>query len=118
MQDCTNITFFSSEVIFGVQVKISGNVKKLEGPCLLIMNHRTRFDWMFVWCYLMRVGDLQKFKIVLKESLKNIPIVGQLKMQKKSCSTLCIYKIIMQVGGCKQICLFFSPVSGPLMKNA
>lgn len=79
MQDCTNITFFSSEVIFGVQVKISGNVKKLEGPCLLIMNHRTRFDWMFVWCYLMRVGDLQKLKIVLKESLKNIPVVGQLR---------------------------------------
>lgn len=64
------------ELVFGVHVKICGDGKKVQGPCLLIMNHRTRFDWMFLWCYLLRMGDLYKLKIVLKESIKKIPVLG------------------------------------------
>ncbi len=64
------------EVVFGVKVKICGDGKKLQGPCLLIMNHRTRFDWMFIWCYLIRMGDLRNLKIVLKESMRKVPVVG------------------------------------------
>jgi len=70
------------EVVFGVQVRICGDGRKLKGPCLLIMNHRTRFDWMFLWCYLVRMGDLQNIKIVLKESLRNVPLLGE-------CGVLC-----------------------------
>ena len=63
-------------MVFGVRVKICGDGKKLEGPCLLIMNHRTRFDWLFLWCYLARMGDIKKLRIVLKESLKKVPALG------------------------------------------
>ncbi len=58
-------------------MNICGNLKKLDGPCLLIMNHRTRLDWMFLWCYLMRLGDIKLLKIVLKKALKKVPIVGE-----------------------------------------
>ena len=60
-----------------MKVRICGDGKKLEGPCLLIMNHRTRFDWMLLWCYLVRMGDMKKFKIVLKDSLKSVPVMGE-----------------------------------------
>lgn len=66
----------STELVFGVRVKICGDQKLLEGPCLIIMNHRTRFDWLFLWSYMIRMGDLRKHKIVLKQSLRKIPLFG------------------------------------------
>ena len=67
----------SLELVFGVKVRVCGDLKKLQGPCLIIMNHRTRLDWMFFWCYLIRMGDLRKLKIMLKAGLKNIPVAGE-----------------------------------------
>ena len=45
---------------------------------LIIANHHTRIDWMFVWCLCARTRRLSTFRIVLKESLKAVPIVGWL----------------------------------------
>ena len=51
-----------SELVFGVKVRISGDLKQLSStsPTLIIMNHRTRFDWLFFWCFLLRQGRLRK----------------------------------------------------------
>lgn len=68
------------ELAFGVKVKISGDLKPLSGPCLIIMNHRTRFDWLFLWSYLIRVGNLRHHKIILKQSLKKIPLFGRINI--------------------------------------
>ena len=67
----------TTEVVFGVKVKICGDLKRLEGPCLIILNHRTRFDWLFLWSFILRMGNLTKHKIILKKSLKKIPPFGQ-----------------------------------------
>lgn len=64
------------EVLFGVGVKISGDLKKVKGPCLIVLNHRTRFDWLFLWTFLARQGSLAVLKIILKDSLKKIPGFG------------------------------------------
>ena len=64
--------------MFGVRVKICGDQKRLDGPCLIIMNHRTRFDWLFLWSYMIRMGNLRHHKIILKQSLKKIPLFGML----------------------------------------
>jgi lysocardiolipin and lysophospholipid acyltransferase len=43
---------------------------------IIIMNHRTRLDWMYYWSVILRQGKLQKEKIILKNELKHIPGAG------------------------------------------
>lgn len=61
----------------GVKVLISGDHDMVKPPSLIIMNHRTRLDWLFLWCYLLRRGKLLNEKIVLKDAIKKIPIFGK-----------------------------------------
>ncbi|CAM9267777.1 unnamed protein product, partial [Hapterophycus canaliculatus] len=58
------------------QVKITGDRVEFGEAALIICNHRTRVDWMFLWCLCLRQGQLSGLKIVLKESLKGIPGFG------------------------------------------
>ena len=67
----------SPELVYGVKIVISGDLTQLESPNLLIMNHRTRFDWLFLWSYLIRKGSLHREKIILKKQLKHIPGLGK-----------------------------------------
>lgn len=55
---------------------ITGDVVYDDECELIIMNHRTRFDWLFVFSYQIRCGSLRHFKISLKEILKNVPGPG------------------------------------------
>jgi len=32
---------------------------------------------MFLWCFMMRLGDLPRLKIILKSSLKKVPGLGE-----------------------------------------
>jgi lysocardiolipin and lysophospholipid acyltransferase len=43
---------------------------------ILISNHRSRIDWMFIWGLAIRMGKLAHLKIILKESMKRIPGFG------------------------------------------
>ncbi len=58
---------------------VSGNVAKRlsdNRPTLIIMNHRCRFDWLFMWCFMLRQGSFTKERIILKSGLGKIPFVG------------------------------------------
>ena len=71
--------FLYTEIVSGIKVVVSGNVaKKLSGsrPTLIIMNHRCRFDWFFMWCYMLRRGSFTKERIFLKSGLAKIPFAG------------------------------------------
>lgn len=57
-------------------MKITGDRVAFGEAALIICNHRTRVDWMFLWCLCLRHGQLSGLKIVLKESLKGIPGFG------------------------------------------
>ncbi|KAI8610504.1 acyltransferase-domain-containing protein [Chytriomyces sp. MP71] len=48
------------------------------GPCVLTPNHQTQLDWMYFWIAAARIGAGRDadLRIVLKDSLKNIPIFG------------------------------------------
>uniref|UniRef100_A0A915DM98 Phospholipid/glycerol acyltransferase domain-containing protein n=1 Tax=Ditylenchus dipsaci TaxID=166011 RepID=A0A915DM98_9BILA len=37
------------EFIFGVHLYVSGDAIEHSAPALIIMNHRTRLDWLFFW---------------------------------------------------------------------
>ncbi|KAK3092745.1 hypothetical protein FSP39_006806 [Pinctada imbricata] len=64
------------ETLCGVRVTLTGDPVSPEDATLIIMNHRTRFDWLFIFSYIIRCGPLRRFKISLKEVLKNVPGPG------------------------------------------
>lgn len=43
---------------------------------LVISNHRTRIDWMFLWCLYARIGQLNAYRVILKHELKEFPWWG------------------------------------------
>lgn len=64
------------ETIFGVKVVITGDAFVPGERSVIIMNHRTRMDWMFLWNCLMRYSYLRLEKVCLKASLKSVPGFG------------------------------------------
>ena len=43
---------------------------------ILIVNHRTRIDWLLMWAFLSRTDILSGLKIVLKQDMAAIPFLG------------------------------------------
>ncbi|XP_072313959.1 lysocardiolipin acyltransferase 1 [Eucyclogobius newberryi] len=64
------------ELVFGVKVVITGDGFVPGERSVIIMNHRTRLDWMFLWCCLLRYSYLRLEKICLKAGLKAVPGFG------------------------------------------
>ncbi|XP_051471289.1 lysocardiolipin acyltransferase 1 isoform X4 [Apus apus] len=61
------------EMVFGAKVVVTGDGFVPGERSVIIMNHRTRMDWMFLWSCLLRYSYLRLEKICLKSSLKSIP---------------------------------------------
>lgn len=72
------LPYFQSllELVFGVKVVITGDGFIPGERSVIIMNHRTRLDWMFLWCCLLRYSYLRLEKICLKAALKAVPGFG------------------------------------------
>ncbi|XP_067682123.1 lysocardiolipin acyltransferase 1-like [Haliotis asinina] len=64
------------ELMLGVKVKIQGRPSKPTDSVLILMNHRTRLDWLFLMSYQLRCGSLMHYKISLKDQLKFVPGPG------------------------------------------
>lgn len=64
--------------IFRLKFYITGDIIERNKPALIIMNHRTRLDWLFFWCALYKIDPwlLTTEKISLKSDLKLIPGAG------------------------------------------
>jgi len=67
---------FIYEKIYGTKLFFTGDSIKSTERTVMILNHRTYFDWMFMWSWILRFGSLPHEKIVLKAPLKKIPGVG------------------------------------------
>ncbi|MGH0155057.1 UNVERIFIED_CONTAM: hypothetical protein FKN15_051395 [Acipenser sinensis] len=65
------------EIVFGAKVVITGDGFIPGERSVIIMNHRTRLDWMFLWNCLLRYSYLRLEKICLKATLKAVPGFGQ-----------------------------------------
>nr|XP_032819766.1 lysocardiolipin acyltransferase 1 isoform X2 [Petromyzon marinus] len=61
------------ELVFGVKVVVTGDGFRPGERSVIIMNHRTRLDWMFLWNCLLRSSYLRLEKICLKSTLKHVP---------------------------------------------
>ncbi|VDL64436.1 unnamed protein product [Nippostrongylus brasiliensis] len=66
------------EMIFGMRVRVSGDEIDYHEPALIIMNHRTRLDWMYMWSALYQMNPwlITSNKISLKAQLQSLPGAG------------------------------------------
>ena len=66
------------ELFFGLHVQVTGSAIDPDKSALIIMNHRTRLDWLFFWNALWRMDPrlLTSEKISLKGVLKYLPGAG------------------------------------------
>ncbi|KAK8811243.1 hypothetical protein WA538_005402, partial [Blastocystis sp. DL] len=58
---------------------ISGDILSLRSDkrrSILLFNHQTFFDWGFIWTFMKFFGCDDSTCIILKKSLRNIPILG------------------------------------------
>ncbi|KAJ1382983.1 Phospholipid/glycerol acyltransferase [Sesbania bispinosa] len=64
------------EKINKTKVVFSGAIVPSRERILLIANHRTEVDWMYLWDLALRKGCIGYIKYVLKSSLMRLPIFG------------------------------------------
>ncbi|XVF63924.1 hypothetical protein PTKIN_Ptkin09bG0125400 [Pterospermum kingtungense] len=67
---------FLFEKINRTKVVFSGDNVPPKERVLVIVNHRTEVDWMYLWDLAMRKGCLGYIKYILKSSLMKIPVLG------------------------------------------
>lgn len=67
---------FLFEKINKTKVVFSGETLPSEERILLIANHRTEVDWMYLWDLALRNGCTAFIKYILKSSLMRIPVFG------------------------------------------
>ena len=70
------------ELILRTKIVITGSIDTIlstEVPTVIILNHRTRFDWLYLYAFLARLGSLENHRIILKSSLKRVPVCGEQK---------------------------------------
>lgn len=67
---------FLFEKINKTKVVFSGETVPAMERVLLIANHRTEVDWMYLWDLALRKGCLGYIKYILKSSLMKLPVFG------------------------------------------
>ena len=104
---CTDICFTAwesynvtlLEVVFGVQTFIGGDQFRPEENSLILLNHRTRNDWNFMWSALFHATHpmAHNAKFVLKEDVKILPGPGNFFF------LLSLFKIPLDSKGCAKV---------------
>eukprot|EP01126_Amoeba_proteus_P041459 TRINITY_DN4463_c0_g1_i10.p1 TRINITY_DN4463_c0_g1~~TRINITY_DN4463_c0_g1_i10.p1 ORF type:complete len:407 (+),score=57.82 TRINITY_DN4463_c0_g1_i10:180-1223(+) len=67
---------FLLEKLLGTKFRSSGDNTKIGEKALIIVNHRSRLDWLFLWSWFHREGRIVNQKIVMKESMKHLVPFG------------------------------------------
>ncbi|EOD19916.1 hypothetical protein EMIHUDRAFT_224889 [Emiliania huxleyi CCMP1516] len=58
-------------------VRVTGDAPPAsDRTVLLVCNHNSRVDWMYVWVLAARFGVAERLKIALKDSLRRAPLFG------------------------------------------
>uniref|UniRef100_A0A0N5CF78 PlsC domain-containing protein n=1 Tax=Strongyloides papillosus TaxID=174720 RepID=A0A0N5CF78_STREA len=66
------------QYVLRINVRLNGDVIDATKPSIIIMNHRTRLDWLYIWNALYRMNPwlIVSLKIALKHELQYFPGVG------------------------------------------
>lgn len=65
-----------NEKIYNVKMAACGDPITRHEKTVVIMNHRTRLDWMYLFSFLYHSRVLNRQKITLKAAIKWIPVLG------------------------------------------
>lgn len=65
------------EVVGGVRIRVTGDALPPGEQVLIITNHRTRIDWLFLWCLAARIQLLPSYRVILKSDLRSFPWWGE-----------------------------------------
>nr|XP_009857602.1 lysocardiolipin acyltransferase 1 [Ciona intestinalis] len=64
------------ELLQGMKVVVTGDAIQRHEKTMVLMNHRTRLDWLYFFPYVFHARILNRQKIALKSMLKWIPGLG------------------------------------------
>nr|CAD7428182.1 unnamed protein product [Timema monikensis] len=66
------------ECILGTKIVVTGDYILPQEASLLVMNHRTRLDWNFLWAAMFHACQpmAHRLKFVLKASIRHLPGPG------------------------------------------
>ncbi|KAJ8603732.1 hypothetical protein CTAYLR_000240 [Chrysophaeum taylorii] len=65
------------EVVGGVRVEVeTGFARRSDARVVVVCNHHSNADWMFLWCLCARLGRCHDLCVASKESMKAIPFCG------------------------------------------
>eukprot|EP00899_Mesostigma_viride_P015240 jgi/Mesvir1/23717/Mv18664-RA.1 len=67
---------FLIEKVNRTKIIFYGDLPTAHENALVLANHRTELDWMFLWCLAYRTDTLRCFKNVIKAEAKWVPIFG------------------------------------------
>lgn len=67
---------FWFETLNKTKVVFSGDLVPAKERVLLMANHRTEVDWMYLWDLALRKGREGVIKYILKSSLMKLPVFG------------------------------------------
>uniref|UniRef100_A0A914E9D8 Phospholipid/glycerol acyltransferase domain-containing protein n=1 Tax=Acrobeloides nanus TaxID=290746 RepID=A0A914E9D8_9BILA len=72
------IPMFYLQFVYGVKIRVTGDSIEADEPAIIIMNHRTRLDWLYFKLALWRVNPwlMTTYRIALKELVKHVPGIG------------------------------------------
>uniref|UniRef100_A0A0N5AAR5 PlsC domain-containing protein n=1 Tax=Syphacia muris TaxID=451379 RepID=A0A0N5AAR5_9BILA len=64
--------------IFHIDVRVTGDSIEGDKPAIVVMNHRTRVDWLFLWIAIYKINPwlLTTSKYSMKAQLRNLPGAG------------------------------------------
>ena len=73
------------EILFGLRVRYSGDVIDSYERALVVVNHRTRVDWNFLWLALHHgttPTQAHNAKFVLKNDVREYPGLGEFRLMQ------------------------------------
>lgn len=68
---------------------MTGDAIERHEKTVVLMNHRTRLDWLYFFSYVFHAKILNRHKIALKSALKWLPGVGKM-VSFHRLKTLCL----------------------------
>ena len=71
------LLFLSLAKVYGIRVRTFGHKFNFSDRCLIILNHRCHFDWLFFWLVVAMRGDSTKWMVMLKRVAKFAPFFGK-----------------------------------------
>jgi len=67
------------EIVMGTRIVVVGDKVDPEDRALIVMNHRTRLDWNYLWAAMFHgtKPPAHRLKFVLKSAVRHFPGLGK-----------------------------------------